>query len=62
MGPLPTGSEERGILGVGSIPVPILPSCQNMKTIALYLHKHEYSWVVKIRDASETVVWPQYTP
>ena len=31
---LPTGSEERGVLGVGSIPVAILPSCQNMKTTA----------------------------
>ena len=40
---LPTGSEERGVLGVGSIPVVILPSCQDMKTITLQLHKHEYS-------------------
>ena len=32
---LPTGSEERGVLGVGSIPVAILPSCQDIKTIAL---------------------------
>ena len=32
---LPTGSEQRGVLGVGSIPVAILPSCQDMKTIAL---------------------------
>ena len=32
---LPTGSEEREVLGVGSISVAILPSCQNMKTIAL---------------------------
>ena len=28
---LPTGSVERGVLGVGTIPVAILPSCQNMK-------------------------------
>ena len=35
---LPTGSEEREVLGVGSIPVPILRSCQNMKIIALQLH------------------------
>ena len=28
---LPTGSEEREVLGVGSIPVAILPSCQYMK-------------------------------
>ena len=32
---LPTGSEEREVLGVGSIPVAILPSHQDIKTIAL---------------------------
>ena len=32
---LPTGSEERGVLGVGSIPVAILSCSQDMKTIAL---------------------------
>ena len=32
---LPTGSEEREVLGVGSIPIAILPSCQYIKTIAL---------------------------
>ena len=32
---LPTGSEERGVLGVGNIPVAILSSCQDIKTIAL---------------------------
>ena len=32
---LPTGSEEREVLGVGSIPVAILPSCLDMKTIEL---------------------------
>ena len=32
---LPTGSEEREVLGVGSTPVAILTSCQDMKTIAL---------------------------
>ena len=32
---LPTGSEERGVLKVGSIPVAIHPSCQDMKTVAL---------------------------
>ena len=31
----PTGSEETGELGVGSIPVAILSSCQDMKTFAL---------------------------
>ena len=28
-----TESEERGVLGVGSIPVAILPSCQYMKLL-----------------------------
>ena len=32
---LPTGSEEREVLGVWNIPVAILTSCQYMKTIAL---------------------------
>ena len=32
---LPTGSEEREVLGFGSIPVTILPSCQDMKIIAI---------------------------
>ena len=30
---LPTGSEEREVLGVGSIPVAILRSCQYMKIL-----------------------------
>ena len=34
---LPTGSEERGVLGVGSVPVAILPSCQDVINIALFL-------------------------
>ena len=32
---LPTGSEERAILGVVSIPVAIPPSCKDVKNIAL---------------------------
>ena len=32
---LPTGSEERKVFGVGSIPAAILPSIQNVKIIAL---------------------------
>ena len=32
---LPNKSEERGVLGVGSIPVAILPSCQDINAIAL---------------------------
>ena len=32
---MPTGNEEKEVLGVGSIPVAILPSCQDVKTIAL---------------------------
>ena len=31
----PTGSEEKGVLGAGSILVAILPSCQYMKANAL---------------------------
>ena len=34
---LPTGSEEREVLGVGSILGAILPSCQDMKTVAVKL-------------------------
>ena len=59
---LPTRSEEREVLGVGSIPVAILPSCQHIKTIVLSLHKHASSWIVKIRNTSEAVLRPQYTP
>ena len=58
---LPTGSEERGVLGVGSIPVAICPSCQNMKTIAKYLHRYGYSWKVTIRHTSEVVLRPHYS-
>ena len=32
---LPPRSEERGVLGMGTISVAILPSCQDMKTIAV---------------------------
>ena len=52
---LATGSENRGILGIGSIPVTILPSCKDIKPIALYLHTHEYSWLIKLRNTSEAV-------
>ena len=34
---LSTASEERGVLGVWSIPIPILPSCQDMKTICIII-------------------------
>ena len=37
---LPTGSEERRVLGVESFPVAILPSCQDMKTIALLIEAY----------------------
>ena len=59
---LPTGSEEREVLGVGSMPVAILPSNQDMNPIALQLHEHEYSWVVKIRNTSEAVIRSHYFP
>ena len=32
---LPTGSDERGVLEVWSMPVTSLPSCQDVKNIAL---------------------------
>ena len=32
-GLLPTGCEDRGVLGVGRNPVAILPSCQYMKLL-----------------------------
>ena len=34
---LPIGGKDRGVLGVGSIHVAILLSCQEMKTVALVL-------------------------
>ena len=49
---LPIGSEKRGELGVGRIPVAILPFYQNMNTVVFKLHRYEYSWVVKIRNTS----------
>ena len=54
---LPTGSEWRGVLGVESIPVATLPSCQDMKIVALQLHKHEYSWVVKLRNSTQVTTY-----
>ena len=57
----PTGSEEREVLGIGSISVAILPSCQVIKTIAFYVHKQEYSWAVKIRNRSEATIHPLAT-
>ena len=50
-----TGSEKREVLGVGSIPVAILPSCQDMKTICIIMQRHEYSWVIKNGNTSEVV-------
>ena len=32
---LPTGSKNKKVLGVGSIPVAIIPSCQYMENITL---------------------------
>ena len=58
---LPTGSEERGVFWVVTIPVTILSSCPDLKTIELWLHKHNYSLVVKIRNTSEEVLRPQNT-
>ena len=55
-----THRREEEVMGVGSIRVAILPSCQHMKTIAL--HKHEYSLGVIYRNTSETVIRSQYSP
>ena len=38
-------SKVRGVLGGGSIPIVILPSCQDAKTGAIYLHKLNMSIV-----------------
>ena len=59
---LPTGSEKRGVLGVRSIRVAIFLPSQNVRNVALLLHKHAYSWVVNIRNTSEAVLGPKYTP
>ena len=59
---LPTGSKEREVLGVESNPVAILPSCLDMKTTSLLWYKQGYSWGVKIRNTTETVLMSQYSP
>ena len=59
---IPTESGESELLGAGGIPVAILLSSQNVRNNALLLHKHAYSWVVKIRNTSEAVLRPQYPP
>ena len=43
---------------VGSIPVAILTRCQYVNINALQLYKHEYGWVVKVRNISEAVLGP----
>ena len=43
-------------------------SCCNTSLLSRYenhciiMQRHEYSWVVKIRNTSEAVLRPQYTP
>ena len=59
---LPTGSKEREVLGVGSVPVAIFASCHNVEDIASYLYKHVYRWVVKIRNTSEAVLGAPIQP
>ena len=49
---LPTGSEEREVLGVGSV----------YENYCIIMNKYRYSWVVKIRNTSEAVLRLQYTP
>ena len=59
---LPTGSEESGVLWIGSIPGAILSSCQDMTIIALQLHEYTCSWVVKnkkhLRDSTQAIIHP----
>ena len=59
---LPTGSEERGVFRVWSIPVRILPFSLELKTLALQLHKHEYGWRVKnkkhLRGRTQATIQP----
>ena len=48
------------------IPVAILHSCQDMKTIVLYLHEQEYSLLVNIRkkhlrDSTQAIIHPLAT-
>ena len=45
---------------IKNIPVAILFSCQDMKTIASQLHKHER--VIDIRNTSEAVLSSQHFP
>ena len=45
-------------MGLGVFLLQYFPLCQDMKTIAFYFHKHEYSWVVKIRSTSEVTTLP----
>ena len=39
---LPTGSKEREVLWVGSVPVAIFPSCHNVEDIALNTYINMY--------------------
>ena len=58
---LPTGREERGVLGMGSIFVAIHPSCQDMKTTALYFHKQIFlgSKIKKhLRSSTQATILP----
>ena len=63
---LPTGSEERGVLGMGSIPVAILPSWQDIKTDFITI-TFTLIWLCSknkkhLRSISQPRLRPQYTP
>ena len=52
-------SEEGGVLGAENIPIAILLSCQNVRNVALLLHEHAHSWVVKkkhLRGSVQTTI------
>ena len=63
--PHPTGSGHPDGCSVYKIPreslsvflIIILPSCQNMKTIALYLHRYEYS-KKHLRGSIQAIILP----
>ena len=62
---LPTGSEERELLGVGSIHVAILLSCHYKNVLPTYcigLNIVNDCCVVKLRNTSEALLGPVYSP
>ena len=59
---LPIRSEEHEVLQTGSIHVAILPSCQSFTIVHFTCIDNDFNKVVKIRNTSEAVLRPQYSP